>query len=239
MALASIGDAVAHVRQLLHEQVQAARQGSAPPNVAFRGDQLAKALFYTLLPTDLQRTVFGEIVAVRDSWPRLRSLFGAPPYGFLLPEDAGMLRAAGIAATRANMSHPLQQMSITYSQFGSGHYTDLAGRQYRVRTPPNTALTNPLPWNMVEGTSVVVLDVRVPRKLRSEKRRILSEGSQAGLDEISFPRVGESLRLRQTDDVLRVEGKRGNASVVGVTVRRVLPRAAGSSTACVVVHNTT
>ena len=131
-AIRTIGEAVEHLHELMDAQVTKALDLGAPANAACPGDAAARNTFYTLLPDVQQRLVFVRLAGQMRAWPRLRPLFGAPPYGFLRPEDAGLLRAAGIAQGRANMTHDAVQAAASYTQFGAGQLTDELAREYRV-----------------------------------------------------------------------------------------------------------
>jgi len=131
-SIRTIGEAMEHVRELMEAQVTRAVNERVDRNAACGGDAGARNTFYTLLPDPQQRVVFLGVIRQARAWPRIRTLFGAPPYGFLRPEDAGMLRAAGIAHGRTNMTHDVTQSAASYSQFGAGQLADDLGREYRV-----------------------------------------------------------------------------------------------------------
>ena len=185
----------------------------APINSSIVGDGVAKKAFLTLLPVDIQRTVFLKIAGSQKSWPRLRALFGAPPYPFLRPSDADVIRAAGIAHGRTNMSYddkPDQRhTSLNYTQFGLPHMIDQHGRQYRIaQEGANADQTHVALYSFTgdgrERSKLVLLHVRIKRRGRVEKMKLMKtrEGAQA----ITFPSLGEKLRMDESLEMRRFRG---------------------------------
>lgn len=227
----TIGEALAHVTDIFERQINNAQELGAPANEAIHGDSAARAIFYTLLPEGFQRQVFLATAGNRNAWPRLRSLFGAPPYAFLGPQDAGMLRAAGFAQNRSNMSYDGNTIA-NYSQFGAGQLVDESEREYRVIDRTATE-RDPLPCNLEGGhAEYVQLIVRVHKRSREDRVRRLKD--QRLRKTIMFPIPGEKLNLTETKRLLTIQGKRPEAATRAILqVRQVVPRSAGAATAAI------
>lgn len=229
----TIADAVEHVQKLLDAQLARATEQNTRANVAAPGDAGARITFYTLLPDEQQRLVFLRFASQARAWPRLRTLFGAPPYGFLRAEDSGMLRAAGIATNRSNMAHEDSQAAASYTQFGAGQLTDEFAREYRVIRREKVTDTDPLPCNFeVHDRGGLLLQVRVRRRNRDIKLQMMQDETQRRM--LSFPSPGERLIVKETRRMLALQGKRSDGPAkTNLVVRRVVPRGQGSSTAAV------
>lgn len=234
LAIKTIGDAVAHVEGLMEAQVGNAIEQRAPANVSIVGDSAARNTFYTLLPDQQQRAIFQRVASQMRAWPRLRPLFGAPPYGFLHAEDAGMLRATGIAPGRSNMAHNAHQMSASYTQFGAGQLVDELAREYRVMRRYGMADDDPLPCNLdVRDTSEVMLQVRLRKRSRSVKTEMMRDAAQR--ERLMFPRPGQRITLKETKRILSLQGLQSAAATrTTLQVKRVLPRSLLASTAALV-----
>ena len=199
---ASIGDAGRHITELMFAQVERSVDEHAPTNVKAPGDTSVRHLFYMLLPAPEQRKVFIAVMADRRAWPRARSLFGAPPFAFLRPQDGSMLRAAGIAAGRKNMAYEGDHV-LNYSQFGAPHLVDAFGRQFRVMQDTDGPEAPIAVLALHAGASShIVLIARLKKRRLAVRRAMLrtAEGKRA----LSFPSVGETLRLRPTETIGRV-----------------------------------
>lgn len=197
--LQSVGEARQALEELYAQQLERAEEERAEPNAHVRGDGAARTAFLTLLPPDEQRRFFLQTVQRRAMWPRVRSLFGTPPYSFLRPQDANVLRAAGIASNRVNMAHEAAT-ATNYSEFGAGHFVDSAGRLYRVVAKEQGGSREELPWRGLRAAGRVVADVRIKKTPTSKKVGVLrgADGPLA-LAALAFPRVGDRLRLRLVD----------------------------------------
>lgn len=227
----TIGEAVEYVLHLMTQQIDVAAQRGTNPNEPTSGDGAARSTFYTLLPDQQQREVFLQMAGQMRVWPRLRSLFGAPPYGFLMPQDGGVLRATGIAAGRSNMTHESFQTAASYAQFGTGQLTDELEREYRVIRNDAPAPSDPLPFNLaMHGRAEVMLQCRVPRRNRQLKMEMIKDESLR--HRLTFPRPGERITLKQTRRVLVIQGRPQNADTRTILkIRRVVPRSLGAATA--------
>lgn len=192
----SIPEAVDALRELYARQLEKANERQTPPNASVDGDGAARTSFLTLLPPEEQRAFFLQTVQNRAFWPRVRTLFGAPPYSFLRPEDAGVLRAAGIATGRLHMAHE-ETTATNYSEFGEGHFTDRAGRLYRVIAKQRAHSRSELPWQGLRASGRVVMDVRIQKMSHAKKTKVI-RGEEGPLAQMSivFPRVGDTIRLR-------------------------------------------
>lgn len=217
-ALASSVDTVSAAREALEEiydrQLERAREERAEPNASVVGDGAARSAFLTLLPPDEQRRFFLQAAQRREMWPRVRSLFGAPPYSFLKPEDAHVLRASGVASHRVHMAHE-EATATNYSEFGEGHFTDPAGRLYKVVAKERAASREELPWRGLRAAGRLVADVRI-KKTSAVKKARLAQGHEGplALAGLVFPRVGDRVRLRLVD-VLAQPPSAGDAPPTG------------------------
>lgn len=227
----TIGEALAHVNDIFEQQIVTAVEQGAAPNEAVSGDSAARGIFYTLLPDTYQRRVFLTVASNARAWPRLRPLFGAPPYAFLGPQDASFLQATGIALSRSNMSYDGNTIA-NYSQFGAGQLIDDSEREYRV-IDPTAGEQDPLPCNLEGGhTEYVQLIVRVHKRSREERVRRLRDTRLKKT--IMFPVPGEKLNLTETKRLQAIQGKRPEAATRAVLqVRQVKPRGANAATAAI------
>lgn len=227
----TIGEALNHINDIFERQINEAVEGGAQQNAAIPGDAAARGIFYTLLPEAYQRRVFLHVASSSRAWPRMRPLFGAPPYAFLGPQDANLLRATGIAQSRQNMAYDANTIA-NYSQFGAGQLIDESEREYRV-VDPTAGEQDPLPCNLEGGQSEYVqLIVRVHKRSREERIRRLKDVRLKKT--ITFPIPGEKLNLTETKRLLTIQGKRPEAATRAVLqVRQVKPRSANAATAAV------
>ncbi|MGZ0214078.1 MAG: hypothetical protein ACKVI4_16500 [Actinomycetales bacterium] len=230
----TIGEAVEHLNELMEAQVTKAVDLGAAANTSCPGDAGARSTFYTLLPDRHQRLVFLRLVGQSRAWPRLRPLFGAPPYGFLRPEDAGLLRATGIAPGRSNMTHDAVQAAASYTQFGAGQLTDELAREYRVIRRQNVHEADPLPCDFsVRDKPDVLLQVRIRRRNRDVRVELLRDDQQR--QQLMFPRVGERVTLKETKRMLRLQGlKPAQATATILQIKRAVPRSQNASTAALI-----
>lgn len=230
----TIGEAMTHINSLMDQQITLAVERGAKPNESISGDAPARNTFYTLLPDPQQRTVFLRLAGQMRAWPRLRPLFGAPPYGFLRPEDGGVMRAAGIAAHRQNMTHEEFQSAASYSQFGAGQLLDELAREYRVIRRQNVYDDDPLPCNFeVRDKPDMLLQVRIRRRSRAKRMEMMQDATLR--QTLAFPRAGERIILKETKRILALQGKRpDNATRTTLLVKRMVPRGNGASTAALI-----
>lgn len=246
------------VIEAMQKQVTRAIDVRAEPNKPVDGDANARIAFLTLLPNVLQRSVFLAIAPDHASWPRLRTLFGAPPYAFLRPEDTDMIRAAGIAPGRSNMGYDNSERAAiaNYSQFGTPHALDEQGRQYRlvqdnvdpsVATPGIQSIAN-APGS---GPSVLAFQIRIARHTRAASRNPQSHGAPSSVSSLgassdaldlstrrpariyTFPMIGEPLLLTESEQMRRL-CSRSQILSVNVVVQRLVRRDASASTAVVI-----
>ena len=130
----TIEDAVNYCSALIEKQLERSREKRPPSNTAIHGDAEARRATLTLLPDTFVRDLFLRTTRDFRNWPRIKPLFGSPPYVFLRPEDAGLINASGISSKRSNMAYSKVGETAAYSQFGNEHLIDKYGREYRVRT---------------------------------------------------------------------------------------------------------
>ena len=247
-AITTIGEAITMLEAKIAQQIEKAVFENAPFNTPVRGDTETKTAFYTLLPTTQQRLVFLKTASSQRAWPRLRPLFGAPPYGFLTIRDAGILNATGIARTRAHMTYDDSFKIANYSQFGSGQLRDDYEREYRIGEGVDTevggngglAQQEILLGTLSAGgssSSRVHLIVRVQKRSKQERlRRMKNEQLRKT---ISFPVVGETIALKETKRLLKMQGRTYESR--RQTVLRVLqvkPRDFNASTAAILAIRT-
>lgn len=234
--LRTVGQAADYVRERLQDRVDAARLSKPPPNKPLLGDAAVRVAFYTLLPPAQQRAIFLEFASRVEAWPRVRSLFGAPPFDFLLPGDASHLNASGFAAGRANMAHDATTLAAGYSHFGSGQLVDRALREYNIVAHGRGAPKDDSPLLCdTEQTPLgdIVLQVRVKRVARHDRARLIKDKERRV--QLAFPMPGDTLMLRQTDKIRRLLSVRGEGRELHVTVKRTVPRAENASTAALLV----
>ncbi len=208
----TVGDAVTLCRTRRDAQLARAVEERAAPNVAVQGDGQFRSLFLVLLPEDEQRRFFLETARDTKAWPRLSSLFGAPPFHFLRAEDAGMLRAAGFARGRANMTyeHGSGGMIVPSSaQFGA-HFEDAHDRAYRLLASPEERFQprgGLLRGDEAELASIALLEslptglqlhvaVKVKRRSQREKQRMIINERER--ESLTFPRPGTRVQLFET-----------------------------------------
>lgn len=191
-----------HITEMMQEQVARASEEGTPANQALAGDGRAHLMLMTLLPTNLQRAVFLAVVSREAAYPRVRTLFGAPPYAFLRAEDAGMLRAAGFAASRRNVAYDGFHVA-NYSQFGAPHLIDAYGRQYRVAQERDDE-SAPVAFMALRrgGDPRTTFVVRIKKRARAERAALMRDAT--GRAALSFPRIGELLHMTPTPTILRM-----------------------------------
>ena len=120
--LTTVGDILQFCRDLVAKQVERALdlRDAAKPNEQITGDALVRTAFQTLLPNATQRQLFLETVSNPKTWPRVKPLFGAPPYHFAgagCGDDAG--RHLGVG--RMNYTEQNPMLTVTnIAQFGVG-----------------------------------------------------------------------------------------------------------------------
>lgn len=235
-SIETLGDAVDHVSSVMDRQLERGQADGFRPNESINGDAAARATFYTLLPDRQQRDVFLHVAGNMRNWPRLRPLFGAPPYNFLRSEDAGMLRAAGIAHGRSNMAHEDSQSAANYTQFGSGQLVDVQEREYRVTPLEETRLTDPAPFLLNVGANKeIVLQVRVKKRDRKRKMEMLKDNDARKT--LTFPRPGDKVTLSPTQSLLSIQRRRStNIEPITLLIRRVVPRGESAATAAIVAQ---
>ena len=235
-SIETISDAWDYCEALVKKQLERADEHCPDMNTPIYGDSQARRAISTLLPDEMIRDLFMSTTKKKNAWPRIRSLFGVPPYNFLKPDDAGMVRAAGIASGRVNMTYSRSGETAGYSQFGTGHLVDSYMREYRIVPTVAVSMGDSLPCDIDSLSSLAYfyLNVRVPKRSREEKLAILK--STAKRRSVVFPCVGEEITLQYSDALRRVWGNKANdRNVVRAVVKSIAPRSATSSTAAVLV----
>ena len=138
-----------------------------------RTDTGVRELFKMTLDSGQKRELFLAVARRPNNWPRMRALFGAPPYAFLHATDATLFNARGFARARRNMSYATTQIENS-TQFGQGIWQDEDGRQYK----------------SVSDADASQFGIKLKKKLRS--------AGIATARGASFPRLGETVVLCHT-----------------------------------------
>jgi len=232
--LETLADALDYCKELVNIQLKRAKDQQATMNEAIYGDSHARKAIVTLLPDQFVRSLFIQVTRDREAWPRIRPLFGSPPYHFLKPEDAGFIRASGIAAGRTNMTYNKSNETAAYAQFGVGHLVDTYFREYRVVTPREPQESDQLPCNIerLAPQNHVFLNVRVPKRSKGERMELLKDITKRRA--VLFPQVGETLNINYSTGLRQVWGRADANLNSKLLVKSMVPRAAGASTAAVV-----
>lgn len=243
-ALRTVGDAVQRLRERVQAQVRLATQQGTRPTIALGGDRSVRVAFYTLLPPRQQRVLFLELMGQVDLWPRVRHLFGAPPYDFLEPGDASRFSAAGFATGRANMAHDELRAVANYSQYGHGQFIDAYRREYKVmqqgRTPARDTDVLLFEPNGVARAPVLIVHVRVRKTSRRKRLEALADVQRRRT--VLFPTPGEQIEIRLTPQMTAVlTGAETDAASAAsgarrliIRVERVVPRGRSANTAALV-----
>jgi len=231
--LRTVGEAYELCERLIHDQLRLALERRPDANASLPGDAASRAAFLLLLPDSLQRRLFLQTARNPGAWPRIRTLFGAPPFHFLLPEDGGMLRAAGFARGRTNMAYETAGRGASVAQFGPGQFVDNALREYRV-VPREASVADPLPgeeYFLSVGAGEVVLQVKVPKRSPREKQQLMGSINK---QQLFFPQAGERIELRESARMLSAKGLR-QPSRTHLVVKALAPRGQGAQTATLLV----
>lgn len=237
LAAETIGAAKQCLLALVQHQVQVARDERVRMNEPALGDSHIRLLMPTMLPPNAIRSVFLRVAERPTAWPRIRPLFGPPPYHFLRPEDAGCLNAGGLASCRSNMTYAdRRKQTASYTQFGFGHLVDAHGRHFNLlpNTPePGDSDLLPHMQNAIAAASRLMLCVRIKKHRRNVKRAMLSNATlRRG---VLLPTVSELLQLRYSEQLKRIYGTQQSMLDFSMLVRvtRVVRRSAHSSTATI------
>ena len=184
--------ALQYLKHSFSEQLAASIEQNVEANTEILGDRSARQGFRLLLYPTEQRAFFQGVVRDVRYWPRVKSLFGNPPYTFLLPQDDGLLRAGGICRNRANLAAIDSSVSKA-ADFGHGHFYDDHGRVYKVIA--NQASHTELPWRGLVVHTKLIVDVRLKNMTHKAKMEVLSGPVAVAKSALMFPRPGEDMRL--------------------------------------------
>ena len=236
-SFSTASDVVEHIRELIDTQLERRVGMALAPNASIPGDAKVRSAFFTLLPKLAQRQLFLSTANKSANWPALRGLFGAPPYSFLFPQDASVLRAAGIAHRRVEMAY--QEASVeNYAQFGNGHLEDAFEREYKLISNAESRDDAPPVWAIgnqhghSSSNNLLQLVVRVRKRTREERMRRLRDTNLKA--SMTFPAPGERLLLKHTKRMLKLTGTTaGGAESLTLKVHRVVPRGVNAATAAV------
>lgn len=235
--LNTVADAMEFCRNLVDEQVRKASDEQAQHNQPIAGDAFARRAILTLLPDAVVRLLFLETAGEKNALTRIRSLFGSPPYGFLNPEDASFIRAGGVAAGRTNMSFAANTNNdvASYSQFGAGHLVDTFEREYRV-VSTTMKMEDSLPCDIrtLESHKQVLLNVRVPKRSRSDRMDMMKDATKRR--KLEFPHINEEIVVDFTSALKRIWSTTDAPLNSRFRVKQVIPRAVGASTAALVAQ---
>lgn len=230
----TIRDAYNIILELTKEQIRLARERSAPFNVSIEGDNVVKMLIKSLLPLSFQRRVYIECMTSLENASRSASIFGAPPYPFLLPTDNTMFNAGGVARRRVNMAYStmLQRTIVNVAHFGAPHLTDNFTRDYRIvqEHQLDDAL---IALNSLDALSIVDMYVRL--KFRRKRDRDQTQSSAA----YSTPKIGETLELTSSKFIRTVlDQKYALVCVVkGIRIEKNTTRVCLIRVQCLSKHN--
>ena len=236
----STRDIYKYCKNAIAEQIERSKEHSAPMNEPIEGDTAIRRVLLTLLSNDMIRDIFIEVTSTPYNMTRVKPLFGSPPYNFLRPGDAYQIRTKGLCASRANMTYEKRHGATieTYSQFGIGHMVDQYSRTYKVMhgSEDSTSYDTPVfTSEFISRKKHLFLNVRIKKMSNRDKNVRLLDSTLR--NSVLFPSVGEKLQLRYTKGMKYVLQKLLNVSMnfsLTVTVQRVVPRSAGSSTAGVI-----
>lgn len=226
------------MRVAVETQVAKAQAQNVTPQNKVRGDGALRIAFLVLLPPETQRTVLLSALSLPSVWPRVRPIFGAPPYSFLLPGDAEQLAATGFARSRVHMSFDSVRAASSYLEFGHGHFVDEHRRQYKVLRLGHVEpkLTDPPLWSarLSSGMSVV-MQMRLP-KLPSRSAAMHGRSRSASL----FPPPGTRVVLHPSERMASLlrdakVGLLSERSEIEIEVRRLALRSKRCSTAGLMV----
>lgn len=233
--LDTVADAVEYCRSLIQVQLDRAADERVPMNEATHGDAHTRKAITTLLPDHSIRKLFLETTRNPNSMPRVRTLFGAPPYNFLWPEDAGLVRAAGIASGRVHMAYARVKETASYSQFAVPHLVDGYDREYRIVTVEDLRDTDDLPCNLENATQTkpIYLNVRVPKRSKQDRVALLNDATRRR--SLLFPAVGEIITVNYSTGLQSVWGTNAKKQLeTKLIVKSMVPRSASGATAAVV-----
>lgn len=233
--LQTLQDVMHRLGELATTQLQTATYEHAPENTCVSGDTQFKRMMYTLLPSQYQRQIFIDCCSNRHMWPRLRCLFGAPPYAFLHPGDDGILNATGICAARRNITFQDKQLVMSYSQFGEAQMLDSSGRQYRISEHDPSPLSGVSAACLLRPRSVYELVVRIPKTSQGTRRSAAGSACGRVADRV-FPQRNTKIHLCETSLALRMRGG-VNAVTASMRVLAVMPRSTCSATARVLCRS--
>ena len=203
-----------------------------PPNTRkpVKGDSRFRRLFLTLLNTRDQREIFMDFLSHEQTVLRTGSMFGQPPYAFLLPTDAATINASAIGSSRRNISYGRLQHEAaakvqvpSSANFGGPHFVDDQERHYRIfTTAVDVRVSGSYFVRRLIGMNEVQMTCRV-RNLRSSTQVQ------------TMPVKGDVIRMRVSRRMQRVNAMQGVAGVT-VTVRGVYKRLPKSSTALLMLR---
>ena len=224
-------DAQRHVEGLFQTQLERAVDEQPLPNQPIEGDAAARHAFLLLLSDSQQRSLYLQIGSKSANWPRMRSLFGSPPYHFLKSTDASALRAGGFARGRSNMAYDERNRIANVAQFGGGQLVDDFEREYRVADEYVDASSDPLPGDeFFARKPIVVLQVKLRKRSRAKKVELLKSTEKKKA--LFFPQVNEEITLRETKGLLKFK-RQETPSSIRLVVRALYQREAGGFTAAV------
>lgn len=230
--LTTYGEAYDYCDALIQRQLELAAEQRPPPNVAIRGDTISRMAFLLLLSDEMQRRLFLSTARHQASWPRIRSLFGSPPFHFLKPSDAYVLNASGFARGRAKMAYDDENMTANVAQF-QAQFVDGNAREYR-SAPLQANDDDPLPGNAsFRSAGEVLLQVKIRKRSRRLKQQMMRNADTRTA--LFFPRIGEVVELRETARMIALLGTSQSART-RCTVRAVAPRGRGANTAALMVR---
>ena len=185
----NVKDAKTFLKERFRRQLELSDQLKIAPNQSIEGDAAARKLFWLLLAPPEQREFFISFIKTPRNLPRIRPLFGSPPYSFLEAYDAYILHAPAINKTRSRMAY--KNAACTESMLFQAHYIDQKHRKIRIIEPERRGNKDALVFDTLMPRTRVVADMKV--------EFIVSEIKSKKIDSIakfvSFPQVNDTLLL--------------------------------------------
>jgi hypothetical protein len=235
----TLGDAMELCKKLVDSQLKLAKELNADMNTSVSGDARVKNTILTLLPNELIREVFIYATGDKFALSRIRTLFGAPPFHFLKPEDFGLFRASGFAPGRSNMAYGGDHLSaldtVNYSQFGTSHLVDSYKREYKIVSAVNLQMSDKLVFDIdsLEVSKPVHLNVRVPKRTQDDKIKLFKNLETRR--SLFFPQVGEIINAKYSTTLQSVwKGNPYKDEYLRILVKALTPRSVSGSTASVI-----
>jgi hypothetical protein len=125
---------------------------------------------------------------------------------------------------RANILYAENMAVLNVKEIGEGHFSDSHGRVFKVVLVDNKNrfdMDELVPHRSLSPGLRVVLDMRLPKKKKSERVEIINRGTVLEKKAVLFPNVGEKLMPSLQD---KLQEDNGTQSTVSVTIKNRLQR---------------